>query len=1113
MPDAAHWLRERLSVALGVAPESLDAEAPLDALGLSSREAVSLAGEIEEAFGITVSATLLWEHPTVNALARFLAGDTAPETASPPGTPTEAHFALVGMGCRFPGAQDTTAYWERMLDSASAITEIPESRWHNADYYDPHPGTPGKTSARFGAFIDGVDRFDHAFFNISRREALRIDPAQRLLLETAWTALEDAAVPTGSLAGSRTGVFIGISGSEYLSGPEATTHIDAYRGPGAALSIAANRISYALDLRGPSVAVDTACASSLSALHLACQAMAAGECDAALVGGVNLMLRPETSIALAQEHMLSPDREPRPFDARANGYVRGEGCGVVFLKPLAAAQAAGDRIHAVVRGVATGHMGRGNGLGAPNAAALGRVIAEAHTRAGSTPSRMGYVEMQATAMPLGDAIEVNALKAQFRDAGPEDTCVMGTAKVHIGHGEAASGIAGLIRAVLCLRHGIIPAHRGLEQCNPEIGLEGTSLRIASSPTPWPRTARPRIAGVTAFGFGGTCAHAVLEEAPTAGEPTVNTTAEHERAWARQLLTISAKTPEALRQLAAAYAALLRAPDAPGLAGVCFTANTGRTHFAVRLALFASDATAMAARLQAYAEGETPTRAEEVPPAAREIMTDYLAGENVDWPTLYDGLGCRKVTLPHYPFARERCWLDLHTAPAHGGNGRQNAKPVEPMTLPGHLRLTLQATPPGGRIQRLQDYLIERIASTLGVPASTLDPDRNLLELGLDSLTATEVLGRASVDLDLVVYPREAFEHPTPARLATHLEKSLQRAPESDGRGATADAGNPAAGLDFFRLRLRQQRTDHHTGTPNPTAVFILSAPRSGSTLLRVMLAGHPQLFAPPELHLLLFDSLAERRRELANTGLDAGLVRALMELQNIEEAEARRHLHLLEQAALPVQQAYRIVQQAAAPRVLIDKSPTYAGALETLQRAERIFHEPKYIYLARHPYAVIDSLVRTRLGQLAMGAPDQPHANAEALWTLANHNIRTFLRDIPEERQFHVAYEELVTAPEPAMRAICTLLEVPFNKAVLEPYEGERMTGTQVAGVTGDPNFTRHEAIDPALADAWHGIRLPAPLGASTCRLARELGYELPHDPEEPASRTDPRTVFEEGAI
>jgi acyl carrier protein len=812
--------------------------------------------------------------------------------------------------------------------------------------------------------------------------------------------------------------------------------------------------------------------------------------------------------------LLTSGNAAKPFDAGADGYVRGEGCGMVVLKPLTAALEARDRIYAVVRGVATGHMGRGNGLGAPSSAALGHVIAAAHGAARTSPGGMGYVEVQGTGTRVGDAIEVQALKTQCAGAPEDAVCVMGTAKVNIGHLEAASGVAGLMKVALCLHHGVIPPHRNLEQLSPDINLDGTPLVIRRELSPWPRGRAPRIAGVTAFGFGGASVHAVLAEAPEAHSAPGAVEAWRGGDGACHLLALSAKTPEALQRLARSYAEMLEAPGTLALEEICFSANTGRVHFAFRRVFYAREPGAMAAQLRVFSEAGTASPAcPEMPAAAHAVATAYLAGSPVDWHACYAGHAVRKIGLPGYPFSEERCWLD-ETAPVSGGNGRrghgQGAAP-ETGEAAGHLRLALGATAPAQRVARMQAYLLGLIAEALGVPLESLDPERNLLELGLDSLTATEVLGRVSLDLDLVVYPREAFDHPTPARLAAHLVRALQVpiTPHGNGHGR----GAAAPGIDFFRLRLRQHRADDAHGQPNPAAVFLLSAPRSGSTLLRVMLAGHPDLFVPPELHLLLFDTMAQRRDELAGTGLDAGFVRALMELQGIGEAESRRQATLFERGALPVKQAFHLLQQAAAPRLLVDKSPTYAGSLETLQRAERLFDQPKYVYLMRHPYAVIESLVRTRLEQLAAGAPDQPFQNAEAMWTLANHNIRTFLKQVPEERRHVLDYEALVREPETTLRALCGFLELPYHPAVLTPYEGARMADEAVSGVTGDPHFLRRGAIDPGLAEVWRDITLPGPLGSCTRRLARELGYTLPREPGDDDRLASPRTVFEEGGI
>src|SRR3954471_780901 len=370
-------------------------------------------------------------------------------------------IAIVGIGCRFPGgANDPQQFWRLLTDGVDAITTVPPDRWHARAFYDPDPATPGKTYTRWGGFVTGIDQFDASFFGMSPREATRADPQQRILMEVAYEAVEDAGMAPERLAGTNTGVFIGIATLDYggiQTNPAERRSINPYTNLGLALCIAANRLSYLFDLHGPSLSVDTACSSSLVATHLACQSIWNGECDMALTGGVNLILRPEGTIGFSRASMLAPDGRCKSFDARANGYVRSEGAGVIVLKPVSRAVADGDPIYAVVRGTAVNQDGRTAGISLPNRAAQEAMLVEAYRRAGVTPEQVQYVEAHGTGTPVGDPIELKALGAVLGDRrSAQDACIVGSVKTNIGHLEAASGIAGLIKAALSLKHAQIP---------------------------------------------------------------------------------------------------------------------------------------------------------------------------------------------------------------------------------------------------------------------------------------------------------------------------------------------------------------------------------------------------------------------------------------------------------------------------------------------------------------------------------------------------------------------------------------------------------------------------------------------------------------------------------
>ncbi|HEY7415853.1 MAG TPA: beta-ketoacyl synthase N-terminal-like domain-containing protein, partial [Ktedonobacteraceae bacterium] len=590
-----NWLVAHLATLLKMNPRSVDIRAPFSSYGLDSAQAVGVAGDLEMWLGRELPPTLVYDYPTIHALARYLAGERVQEAwQDVPRPVADEAIAIIGLGCRFPGADDPTAFWRMLRDGEDGITEVPAQRWDVQALYDHDQAVPGKMNTRWGGFLNQVDQFDPYFFGISPREAERMDPQQRILLEVSWEALENAGVAPPTIAGSQTGVFIGISSTDYAQLQfDDLTSIDAYSGTGNAHSIAANRLSYLLDLRGPSIAIDTACSSALVAVHQACQSLRSGECDVALAGGVNVLLSPDLTVAFSQARMMSSEGRCKAFDEAADGYVRSEGCGIVVLKPLSAALRDNDRVLAIVRGSAVNQDGRSNGLTAPNGLAQEAVIRRALHNAGVTPAQVSYVETHGSSTPLGDPIEVGSLKSVLmRQRTSDQPCVLGAVKSNIGHLEAAAGIAGLIKTVLSLYHGEIPPNLHFHKLNPHISLTGTTFVLPTTRIPWPQRER-RLAGVSAFGFGGTNAHVVLEAAPRHDEHV----SEVERPL--HLLTLSARSAPALQQLARRYENLLSQEADIALADICFTANSGRTHFLHRLAVSANSTAQLRERLAAF----------------------------------------------------------------------------------------------------------------------------------------------------------------------------------------------------------------------------------------------------------------------------------------------------------------------------------------------------------------------------------------------------------------------------------------------------------------------------------------------------------------------------------
>jgi acyl transferase domain-containing protein/acyl carrier protein len=564
-------------------------------------------------------------------------------------------IAIIGIGCRFPGADGPAAYWRLLSQGIDAISEVPADRWSLDAFYDPDPAKSGKVITRWGGFVDQVDAFDAGFFRFSPREAARIDPQQRLLLEVTWEALEDAGLVPDQLAGSQTGVFVGgfALESNVMQLDRSNRHlIDTHTATGSMMTMVANRLSHAFDFRGPSLATDTACSSSLVATHLACQSIWNGEATLALAGGVNVMLRPEFTIAESKGGFLSPDGRCKSFDARANGYVRGEGAGVVILKPLSAALAAGDRIYALIRATGVNQDGHTQGITVPSRSAQEALLREVCRRAGVAPADIQYVEAHGTGTAVGDPIEVGALGGVLSTGRSDDRpLVIGSTKTNIGHLEAAAGVAGLIKAALCLKNGAIAPNLHFQSPNPAIPFDELKVRVPTSLEPWPAADGPRLAGVNSFGFGGTNAHAILQEAP-AGTP-----AEAGEAGERSyMLPLSARGPEALRARAAAFASYLTDEGrgrAASLADICYSAGARRGHHDHRLAVVGGSHDEIAEQLAAFAsgEGQSSLTTGRVAPGQSRKLAFVFSGMGPQWWAMGRQLMARE---PVFRAAVERC---------------------------------------------------------------------------------------------------------------------------------------------------------------------------------------------------------------------------------------------------------------------------------------------------------------------------------------------------------------------------------------------------------------------------------------------------------------------------
>lgn len=538
-------------------------------------------------------------------------------------------LAIIGIGCRFPGGASPASFWNMLCAGTDAIREVPLDRWSIAAHYDPAPGRAGKSLSKWGGFIENIDRFDSGFFGISAREADSIDPQQRLLLEASWEAFEDGGQTLEELRTSSTGVFVGISTTDYAAmqvDRDGLNLADVYSATGSASSIAANRISYCFDLRGPSVAMDTACSSALTACHVACQSLWHGDCSMAVVAGVNALLNHDNYIAFSRMSMLSPDGRCKAFDASANGFVRAEGVGAVVLKPLSAAQAEGDRIYAVIRGTAANQDGRTNGITLPSQQAQAALIRQACQSANILPGEISYVEAHGTGTAVGDPIETAALGSVLCE-GRRHPCLIGSVKTNIGHLEAASGIASLIKAALILKHKTVPPSLHFKNPNPNINFEKLKLRVVHRLEKLPQRSRGLFAGINSFGFGGANAHVILEAAP--GPPRKKDSPAGKGFRQHFILPISAHSQEALEGAAKQYRALLSENKA-NAGALCGAAATRRSHLAHRLCLIGSSREDFLERLDDYLAGERNPAvvAGEAAPNATPVFV--FSGQGSQW---------------------------------------------------------------------------------------------------------------------------------------------------------------------------------------------------------------------------------------------------------------------------------------------------------------------------------------------------------------------------------------------------------------------------------------------------------------------------------------------------
>ncbi|TMU98191.1 SDR family NAD(P)-dependent oxidoreductase [Streptomyces sp. DASNCL29] len=849
--EALGRLTEIFAQVTKVPSGTVDGDASLHAMGLDSIMIVQLNRELALSYG-EVSKTVFYEFPTLRALAEHLASkhepqDAAPSAGEPSGqTPASAGrtsaprpqsaprpprpaspgkrepIAVIGMTGRYPGAADLTEFWDDLRSGRDRIREVPADRWPLEGFYEPARTTAiatGRSYSKWGGFLDDFAAFDPLFFRIAPRDAYAMDPQERLFLQAAWEVLEDAGYTPeelGARHGHRVGVFAGVTKSGHARYgarrlPSGETVV-----PALSFASLSARTSHVLDLRGPSLTVDTMCSASLTAIHEACEHLYQGSCEAAIAGGVNLYLHPLDYVELCRSNMLSTDGRLRSFGSGGDGFVPGEGVGAVLLKPFSRALADGDQVLAVIRGTSVNHGGRTHGYTVPNPVAQAELIRDALDRAGVSARDIGYVEAHGTGTELGDPIEVTGLTLAFgQDTDDRQFCALGSAKSSIGHLEAAAGVAGLTKAVLQLRHRQFVPSLHAEELNPNLDLENTPFFVQREPADWPGDG-PRLASVSSFGAGGSNAHVILEEhvpESASGRAPARAAAEQLTA-AEQLVVLSARTPEQLRDQAVRLADHL---DGAGvgvdLADLAFTLQTGRVAFDERLAVVATSVPGLREALSTYLNGDTaapglyrgtvgrspgaiaePTEYEDLRNllATRWTETGKLSklaalwteGATLDWPALHGSTSPRRISLPTYPFARDRYWAgDLEAAdtpaaasvvpPAGDASGAADTAwplhsapaPRAASTEPG---VEPAAWSPPSLDERVCGVVHAKLAAALAMDVREIESRRAFAEYGLDSILGVRFVHELNEALRLDLTTSVIYDHSSADRLVTHL---------------------------------------------------------------------------------------------------------------------------------------------------------------------------------------------------------------------------------------------------------------------------------------------------------------------------------------------------------
>ncbi|QMU65949.1 MAG: SDR family NAD(P)-dependent oxidoreductase [Flavobacteriaceae bacterium] len=771
---------------------------------------------------IREEVSTLVEETEIKLKSRFIPLPTTQQSI-PSSTPiattsnnTHTDIAIIGMSGIMPQSKNLEDFWQHLESGDDLISEVPINRWNWKMYYGSSQGI-NKTEAKWGGFIPDVDKFDSLFFGISPREAELMDPQQRLFLETVWKTIENAGYKASDLSGTKTGVFVGISTHDYDELVKKHRYeIEAFNSTGWAHSITANRVSYLLNLHGPSEPIDTACSSSLIAVHRAVEAISSGTCDTAIAGGVNLTLTPSLTISFSKAGMLSKDGRCKTFDERADGYVRGEGVGAVWLKPLEKAQNDGDIIHAVIKSTAENHGGRANSLTAPNPNAQAELLVDAYQKTGFDPATIGYIEAHGTGTSLGDPIEINGLKNAFtklyeqsRKSLPEvPHCGIGSVKTHIGHLESAAGIAGIFKVLLSMKHKMLPGNLHFETLNPYVQLEGSPFYVVSENKQWEALTDhsgnkiPRRAGVSSFGFGGANAHVVLEEYEMQYNTANSVSSE-------QIVVLSAQNEERLKAYAEQILDFIDKNPKIQLADLTYTLQVGRESMPERLALLAKDIYELKEKLNGYIENQKSTDGlylgntkknktasallieGEAGEAFLKIVMDkkelariaqlWTVGIEIDWKLLHIDQKPQRIAVPTYPFAKQRYWIDIMESKtidvaarpimySETGLDKSSVNTDQPFTSLAQNSELLNITDEGMVLEKLQKDILAISAGILKIDAKEIDLSENLIDYGFNSISFVELSNAINKKYQLEITPSLFFDYPTIDEIGNFLYK-------------------------------------------------------------------------------------------------------------------------------------------------------------------------------------------------------------------------------------------------------------------------------------------------------------------------------------------------------